>query len=164
LRDAGVIEAVGIGVYVQTGLVDPALAPIAAATLRQPLATMCLTSALVHHELSDEIPTQTDIALPRGTRPPAGFAHVSWHAFAVDTFTVGRDELSVAGIDVGGYSAERTIVDVFRLAHREGADVAHEALRRWLPRRGSDPSSLLVIARRFPVALPKVRRALEILL
>ncbi|MGH3429906.1 MAG: type IV toxin-antitoxin system AbiEi family antitoxin domain-containing protein, partial [Terriglobales bacterium] len=114
LRDTGVLEAAGRGVYIQTGLIDPSLAPLVAASLRQSLATLCLTSALVRHGLSDEIPVQTDIALPRRTRPPAGFKHVAWHVFAPETFNVGREELAVADTHVSIYSPERTIVDVFR--------------------------------------------------
>lgn len=151
-------------VYVQTGLVDPTVAPLAAATLRQPFATLCLTRALVYHDLSDEIPVQADIALPRGKRKPAGFPHVAWHVFAVDTFSVGREEATISDVEVGIYSPERTIVDVFRLRHLEGTEVAHEALRRWLTRRGSDPSALLAIAEDFPSSLSRVTRALEILL
>lgn len=164
LRDTGVIEAAGRGVYVQTGLVDPSQSSLAAAALRQPLATLCLSSALVHHGLSDEIPIQVDIALPRGARQPAGFKHVAWHSFATDTFVIGRNELDVAGVVVGIYSAERTIVDVFRLGYRQGTDVAHSTLRRWLGGRGNNPSSLLAIAKLFPTALPQIRHTLEILL
>ncbi len=164
LRNAGVIEVAGRGVYIQTGLVDPSLSALAAASLRQPLATLCLTSALVHHGLSDEIPIQTDIALPRRTRAPARFEHVAWHVFAAETFDVGRDEVTVADINVGIYSPERTVVDVFRLGHLEGTDVAHEALRRWLRKQGSNPSLLLRVAQDFPIAAPQIQHALEVLL
>lgn len=164
LRDSGAIETLGRGIYVQVGLVDPSLAPLIAASLRQPLATLCLTSALVRHGLSDEIPWQTDIALPRGTRPPAGFSHVAWHMFAPETFALGREKLVASGAEVGVYSPERTIIDVFRLHHREGIDVAHEALRRWVSRRGNNPSSLLKIAESFPSSLRQIRQALEVLL
>jgi hypothetical protein len=47
LRDTGELDQVVRGVYTWPGSVDPALAPLAAATLRQPRATLCLTSALV---------------------------------------------------------------------------------------------------------------------
>lgn len=164
LRDAGVIEPAGRGVYIQTGLVDPVLAPLVAATLRQPMATLCLTSALIHHGLNDQLPTRTDIALPRGTRGPAGFAHVIWHAFGVDTFSIGRETQNVSGMNVGIYSPERTLVDVFRLSHQQGTDIANEALRRWLRTHANQPSALLAIAKRFPASYAQIRHALEILL
>jgi hypothetical protein len=37
---------------------------------RAPLGTLCLTSALARHELTDEIPSACDIALPRGAWRP----------------------------------------------------------------------------------------------
>ncbi len=163
--EAGEVERVGRGVYVRPDMIDPIVAALAAATAVQPAATMCLTSALVYHDLSDAIPFGTDIALPRGTRHPAGFVHVTWHSFDVATFDVGRTAMD-AGPDVEllVYSAERTIVDCFRMMHQEGSDIAYTALRRWIARRGNSPSSLLQVAEAFPKALPRLRQALEALL
>lgn len=165
LLDRGEIERVGRGVYVRPGLVSPVFISLAAATLLNENATLCLTSALAHHELSDAIPFDSDIALPRGSHRPVGLANVSWHSFDPKTFPIGRDHLEIAtGISVTIYSQERTIVDCFRLMHQEGSDVAYEALRRWLRRRGNAPAKLLKVARLFPKALPRIRQALEVLL
>lgn len=165
LLAAGQIERLGRSVYVRTGSIDPAFAPLAAATALHPAATLCLTGALVHHDLTDQIPFGTDIALPRGQRHPTGFEHVTWHSFDSATFSIGRDTFHAAhGLQLAAYSAERTIVDSFRLAHNEGPDLAYTALRRWLPRRGSSPASLLRVAASFPKALPRIRQALEALL
>lgn len=162
---AGEIERAGRGVYVRASAVDPAFFGLIAATAVRPEATMCLTSALVFHELSDAIPFATDIALPRGTRFPAGFNHITWRSFDKATFTLGRDTVQIAeDTSAGIYSAERTIVDCFRLMHQEGSDAAHEALRRWLRRRGSSPAVLLGLASQFPKAEPRLRHALEVLL
>ncbi|WP_129642655.1 hypothetical protein [Peristeroidobacter agariperforans] len=47
----------------------------------------------------------------------------------------GRDELRIGdGLCIGIYSLQRTLVDAIRLRHQEGADVAWEALRRWIAR------------------------------
>jgi hypothetical protein len=62
------------------------------------------------------------------------------------------------------YSAERGNVDSFRLMHQEGSDVAREALRRWLRKRGNTPASLLTTASSFPAALPSIRHSLVVLL
>jgi len=51
-----------------------------------------------------------------------------------------------------------------RLRHREGADVAWDALRRWLRRRCSKPAGLLKMAAHFHGAERAVRHALEIVL
>jgi len=72
--------------------------------------------------------------------------------------------LTEEGLTIGLYSPERTIIDAFRLRHELGADVANEALKRWLRRRGSTPASLLALSRSFPQALPTLSSTLEILL
>ncbi|MDO5094034.1 MAG: hypothetical protein Q4D79_11585, partial [Propionibacteriaceae bacterium] len=128
-------------------------------------ATLCLTSALVHHDLSDEIPFTSDIALPRGTHHPEGLANVNWHSFDPRTFQVGREYVEIGEeVTVAIYSAERTVVDCFRLMHQEGSAVAYEALRRWLRQSGNTPAALLKVAGPFPKALPRIRQALEVLL
>lgn len=159
------IERLGRGVYVRSDALQPALTALAAATAISEDATLCLTSALVHHDLSDAIPFASDIALPRGTHHPAGLSNVSWHSFDPTTFPLGRKRVEAGGgFTVAIYSAERSVVDSFRLMHQEGSDVAYEALRRWLRRKGNTPAALLKVAGSFPKALPRIRQALEVLL
>ena len=87
------------------------------------------------------------------------------HVFASKTFDLGRDEIAVEdGISIGLYSAERSLVDVVRLRHREGSDVAWDALRRWLRRKGAKPAALLAMAKHFHGAEAAVRHALEVVL
>jgi predicted transcriptional regulator of viral defense system len=162
LRDTGKIETIGRGLFRLSGatLGNEDLAEIAARATR---ATLCLMSALVRHELSDEIPEVIDVALPRGTRSPATSAIVSWHFFDAETFDVGREWLTLTKkTRVGLYSPERCLVDAFRIHPKDAATV--EALKRWIRRRGSQPSQLLDMAKRFPRAEGPIRRALEILL
>lgn len=159
------IERVGRGLYLRPQVLQPALTMLAAATALREDATLCLTSALAHHDLSDAIPFTSDIALPRGTHHPVGLSNVSWHSFDPATFSIGRQHADAGGgARVAVYSAERSIVDTFRLMHQEGSDVAYEALRRWLRRRGNTPAGLLKVASSFPKALPRIRLALEVLL
>jgi len=165
LRDSGVLEQLGRGLYRRTDLafaVDPDLLEIAHRSSR---ATLCLTTALARHGLTDTIPASIDVALPRGDRHPRTRAPVSWHAFTAATFDVGRADFDLGdGARIGLYGPERCVIDAFRLRHQEGADVAHEALRRWLRRRGAQPARLLMMARAFPKAEPALRGALEVLL
>lgn len=162
---AGEIDRVGRGVYLRPGDIDARFALLAAVTVVRDEATMCLTSALVHHELCDAIPFETDIALPRGMRRPSGFDYVGWHSFDRATFHIGRERVQVGkGVSIAIYSAERTVVDCFRLMHQEGSDVAYEALRRWLRQSGHSPAALLQTAASFPKAQPRLRQALEVLL
>jgi hypothetical protein len=64
---------------------------------------------------------------------------------------------------LGVYSAERSVIDAFRLRHREGEETAIEALRRWLARPGAMPADLLAMARLFPKVEPSLLHALRIL-
>lgn len=164
LRDAGDIELVGRGLYRRrdADLVDEDLLEIA---VRSEWATLCLSTALSLQQLSDEIPSARDVAIPRGTRPPATRAQVRWHTFDPATFEVGRETVAVQkGVFIGQYTPERSIVDAFRLRGREGHELGYEALRRWLRRPGVQPAALLEMANKFPRALTPLRAALEVLL
>ena len=164
---AGELEQIAPGFYARPGGMDDTTAAWASIGLRKPSATICLLSALALHDLTDEIPRETDIALRRGERALATrFARIRWHSFDRATFDLGRAEhpLGRDGLTIGLYSQERTIIDVFRLRHEIGVDVANEALKRWLGQRGSAPAVLLELAGSFPQALPALRSTLEILL
>lgn len=131
---------------------------------KAPQATLCLESALSRHGLTDEIPDRTHVALPRRARAPSVGAAVCWHRFAPETFLVGRTLVKLApGVEIGLYSPERSIVDAFRLREREGHELAHEALKRWLRKR-NQPAALLRLAKHFPRTLIPIRKALELLL
>ena len=164
LQGRGRIEKIARGLFSSSELhADPDLLEIA---FRSKRSTLCLTSALARHGLTDEIPATIDIAVPRGTRPPRTSAHVTWHRFNSDTFDLGREMIDIgAGCEIGLYSPERSICDAFRLRHHEGAVLATDALKRWLRRPGTQPSKLLAMATVLgPKAAAPLRTALEKLL
>lgn len=159
----GVIDRLGHGVYRKADA-PPADLDRVELALRAPQATLCLTSALSHHDLTDTIPSVINAALPRDQRLPSLNAPVRWHRFDARTFHLGRETVQVdQGIALGIYSAERSIVDVFRLRHQEGDELAVEALRRWLKTPGATPARLLAMARHFPKAEPSLLNTLRIL-
>lgn len=162
LLDEGSVVAFARGLYRKSGwLGDEDLIEIA---VKAPQATLCLRSALARHELIDDIPAEIDVAIPRGSWTPQTTAPVRWRHFDPDSFDIGRGRLDIDGDRrIGIYSAERCIVDAFRMRHLEGSDLANEALKRWL-RRGGQPSELLGLARSFPRAQTALRDTLEILL
>lgn len=132
---------------------------------RRPLATLCLTSALAQHDLTDDIPAAYDIALPRGQRPIETATPVQWHAFDRRTFDIGREMLTLdEGTAIGLYDAKRSIIDAFRMRETEGYEAGNEALRRWLRRRESHPAELVAMAADFPKARAAIRHSLEVLL
>jgi predicted transcriptional regulator of viral defense system len=159
----GAIDRLGHGVYRKADA-PPADLDRVELALRAPDATLCLSTALAHHDLTDEIPVAIDVALPRGQRPPDVNAPVRWHRFHARTFHVGRDLIRVDdGVELGIYCAERSIVDAFRLRHQEGDELAVEALRRWLKSPDATPARLLEMARHFPKAEPSLLNTLRIL-
>jgi predicted transcriptional regulator of viral defense system len=159
----GVLERLDYGLYRKADAPPADLDRIGIA-LRAPEATLCLTTALSLHDLTDAIPTEIDVALPRSRRPPRVSAPVRWHRFHENTFLVGRKMIEVdQGLSMGLYTAERSVIDAFRLRHQEGEELAIEALRRWLKRPGATPVDLLAMARSFPKAEPSLLQALRIL-
>ena len=163
LQKDGDIERIGRGIYRRSdaALADQDLLEIAVKAHRP---TLCLISALTRHELTDQIPTKHDVAVPRGEWQPAVLAAVRWHKFDTATFDVGRTEVDIDDqYKIGLYDAPRSIIDAFRLRHVIGPDVANEALRRWL-RNGGRPTELLRYSKSFPHARPSILNALQILL
>lgn len=136
-----------------------------AIALRAPGATLCLLTALSHQDLTDQIPTRIDVALPRQRRPPKIDLPIAWHRFDAGTYDLGRDVLDLGGgLSIGLYSPERCVTDAFRLRHLLGEEVAVEALKRWLRRPGSTPGALLALAKAFPKAEASLRDRLRVLL
>jgi hypothetical protein len=149
---SGCITAMARGLYRKTDwLGDEDLAGIAA---KVPRATICLRTALARHDLIDDLPAELDIAIPRGAWTPELSSPINWRHFDANTYDIGREELDLdGGGAIGLYSAERSIIDAYRLRHLTGADMAIESLRGWL-RRGGQPSDLLRMAQSFPRAMP----------
>ena len=163
LQHEGAIDRIARGLYRRSTAppVDEDLLEIAVKTHRP---TLCLISALARHDLTDQIPSAHDVAVPRGEWQPTVAARVRWHKFDKATYDVGRTDVAVdAEYRIGLYDAPRSIIDTFRLRHTIGPDVPNEALRRWL-RSGGQPATLLRYAKSFPHARPAILNALQILL
>lgn len=157
----GRYERIGRGIYLPADAAASDWDWIEAAS-RRPESTICLVSALAHHDLTDVIPTALDVAIPRGSRLPATAAAITWHSFDRSTFELGRDHVPIPGTDltIGLYSAERSIADAFRLRGDLGYELARDALKEWL-RRGGRPADLVEMATRLPRAKRPIMQALD---
>lgn len=166
LVEVGEYERVVPGLFLRSGSIDDATAARMAIAVKKPEATLCLLSALAMHDLTDEIPRSSHIAIPRGTHPmKVNHAPITWHRFAADSFTIGRGKHALpGGLNIGMYSAERTIIDLFRLRHEWGSDLAIGALKGWLRAPINSPATLLAMADAFPGTKSALRSALEVLL
>ncbi|MGH3545401.1 MAG: type IV toxin-antitoxin system AbiEi family antitoxin domain-containing protein [Mycobacteriales bacterium] len=174
LRDQGLVEVLGRGLYRRSdvsaipgdsGTGEPVDIELLEIAHRAPRATLCLVTALAHHGLIDDVPVAIDIALPRGYRRPATTIPVAWHAFSPATFDIGRTLLRVdTETHIGLYGPQRCLIDAFRLAHREGEDLAATALKRWVRRPDGTPAELLDMTQNFPAVRRGLRQALVTLL
>lgn len=163
---SGRLERIARGLYLPAGTPAAADWEWLEAAARRPDATVCLTSALAFHELTDAVPDALDVALPRGARRPATEAAIRWHLFDAATFDLGRQTIDVPGTDgavtIGLYSPERCIADAFRLRGSLGYEAGRDALREWL-RRGGKPADLMPFANRLPRARQPLLEALQVL-
>ena len=136
LRDAGELIELSRGVF-QLAEVGIDRVDFVAVCMRVPAAMICLDSALEYWGLTDHIPRSVHVAVPSGAhRPTIDHPPTTVHVFKADTFDLGRTEVvGGAGERFWISDRERTVVDVFRLRHRMGEDLAYAALREYLRSR-----------------------------
>lgn len=164
LREEGFLVELSRGVF---RIADAEMSPyldLVAVSQRSPQGTICLNSALSFWDLTDEVPAEVHLAVPKGThRPIIDYPPVRVHVFAAGTFDLGRERVRLeSGEEIRIYSPKRSVVDAMRLRGQVGANVAYEALRRYLRRPGASPGDLLRLARRLRVGGP-MADALEVL-
>lgn len=109
-RDQGIVEQISRGLYRWSDApeIDQNLLEVA---YRIPEGTLCLTTALARHGLTDNISARIDVAIPRGNRIPTLLSPVDIRVFSKDAFNLGRGEFKVGeGFVVGLYSPERSLV------------------------------------------------------
>lgn len=148
MRDAGVIEQAGRGLFRLASLPpmsDPDLAVVAK---RMPSAVVCLISALAIHELTTQIPHSVQIAvLPGGHTPRSVHPPIEVFRFSPKTFTTGVEERRIDGITVRVFSPEKTLADVFKFRNRIGLEIALEALRTYARKKSRRFDQVLDFAR-----------------
>jgi predicted transcriptional regulator of viral defense system len=138
---------------------------LAVVSARAPRGTICLNSALAFWDLTDEIPEQVHLAVPRGAhRPAINQPATRVHVFDARTFAVERQQARTdAGEPFWIYSPARSVVDVFRMSRWIGRDTALHALRRYMTQPRADPARLAELARELGGGA-QLRPALEALL
>lgn len=146
LRDAGEIIELSRGLF-QLADVDLEHVDFVAVCGRVPEGMICLDSALAYWDLTDEISRLVHVVVPSGAhRPTIDYPPTQVHVFAADTFDLGRQEVvGAAGERFFISDRERTVVDVFRLRHLVGEDLAYAAVRTYLRSRPK-PARLAKVA------------------
>jgi predicted transcriptional regulator of viral defense system len=148
MRDAGLLERVGRGVYRLAELPPLGDPDLVAVALRVPQGVLCLVSALAFHEIATQIPHEVYVALKRGAeRPRLEHPPVRVFWFTGRAFTEGIETHTLDGVDVRVYGAAKTVADCFKYRNKLGLDTAIESLRCFLKERRGSPDDLLQFAR-----------------
>jgi len=104
-----------------------------------PHGVICLSTALLFHNLTTQSPWQVWLAIPHKAHRPR-MEHPSLRLFYMSglTFTSGVEEHRISGATVRVFNVAKTVVDCFRFRNKIGIDVAVEALKEfWFERRGT---------------------------
>ncbi|MGZ6208489.1 MAG: type IV toxin-antitoxin system AbiEi family antitoxin domain-containing protein [Syntrophales bacterium] len=148
MRDEGIIEKLGRGVYRFADmpvLGNPDLTTVA---MKVPKGVICLISALSYHEMTTEIPHQIYLALPRGAEPPRmDYPPLRIFWFSGPAFEEGIENHDVDGIHIMVYSPEKTLADCFKYRNKIGLDVVLEALKFYRQRKRFKVDELMRYAR-----------------
>lgn len=130
MRDEGYLTKLQRGVY-QLNESEPLGNPdLVIVAQKIPAAVICLISALDVHELTDQIPHQVHIALPRTSRDPVmDYPPVKVYRFSKETLEAGVEIENIDGVDIKVFNPAKTIADCFKFRNQIGKDVAIEALK-----------------------------------
>ena len=147
LQKRGVVEKIGHGLYKLKNevLSNPDLV---VATQSAPNGVVCLVSALAFHEVTDEIPSFVDLAIPRGTRAnKIDYPPVRFYRFTPQAWKAGIEKHNIDGYTVRIYSLAKTIADCFKFRNKIGIDTARNALKAALRERRVPPKEIMNYAK-----------------
>jgi predicted transcriptional regulator of viral defense system len=148
LRDAGMLERLGRGLYRLAGLPPLSNPDLVTVALRVPEGVICLVSALAFHDLTMQIPHVVDVAVPQGHRRPYleypplhvfRFSGAAWHE-GVETYRIDDVPVRIT-------NPAKSVADSFKYRRKLGQDIALEALKRYREHSGFNVNTLLHYAR-----------------
>ena len=148
LRDQGVVEQLGRGLYRLAGLPPLGNPDLVVAAAKVPAGVVCLISALAFHEITTQVPHEVYLALPKGAeRPRLSHPPVRPVWFGGEAYAAGVATHDVDGVAVRVYTPEKTLADCFKFRNRVGLDVCLEALKLYAGRKKVRVDDLLRFAR-----------------
>ncbi len=145
MTEAGALERVGRGLYVPKGAKVTEHHSLAEASKRVPHGIVCLLSALAFHGMGTQSPHEVWLAIDVKARKPAEGEGVPLHIvrFSGRARTFGVEEHVIEGVAVQVTSRAKTVADCFKYREKLGLDVALEALKAYLGKRGRSMDALL---------------------
>ena len=137
LTKAGALERVGRGLYVPAGARITEQHTLAEAAKRVPGGVVCLLSALSFHRMTTQNPHEVWIAIDvKARKPSADWPPLRVVRFSGRARTFGVESHSVEEVQVRVTSRAKTVADCFKYRNKIGVDVAIEALKEYLGKRG----------------------------
>ena len=139
LREQGLVERVGRGLYIAADAEPTEHHGLAEASKRVPRGVICLFSALQFHGLTTQSPFEVWMAVERtARRPKVADLPLRIVRFSGDAWSYGVEEHPVQGVEVRVYGPSKTVADCFKYRNKIGLDVALEALRAtWRGKRAT---------------------------
>jgi predicted transcriptional regulator of viral defense system len=110
LRDNGEVLELSRGVFRRADAPVASMPDLLAVAYRVPAAIVCCVSALVLHNLTDELPVAVQIAVPRHQRPP----HIEYPPTEVFRFDSATFDLGLSRVE----AAPDEYVRVYRFIAR----------------------------------------------
>ena len=149
LRDDGMLLPTSRGLYQLADMESfPTEIDLVNVAKLVPHGVICLISALFFHELTTQIPHEIWLAVDRKARKPKlDYPPVRSIFFTGPCFREGIEVHRIMEQDVRIYNAPKTVIDCFRWRNEVGLDVALEAARSYLKRRGASPAMLMDYAK-----------------
>ncbi len=143
LRDAGILEVLGRGVFRLASMPDFSEPDLVLVIKRIPQGVICLISALAYYELTTQIPHFVYIALPRTSRlPKPSYPPLRIFWYSKNAYEEGVEEISVSGFAVKIYNIEKTLADCLKFRQKIGMDVVLEAFKEYWRKGNTDLDKL----------------------
>jgi predicted transcriptional regulator of viral defense system len=138
MREKGELIELSRGVFKLADLPPIENSDLIAVGKRVPNGVICLISALSFYNLTDEVPHEVYLAIERGrSTPNIDYPPTRIFHFSASTFSAGVETHDLEANIVKIFAPEKTIADCFKFRNKIGLEVAIEALKRCLAKKGS---------------------------
>ena len=143
LAKSGALERVGRGLYVPAGTKITEHHTLVEAATRVPDGIVCLLSALSFHRMTTQGPHEVWLAIDvKARKPKTDWPPLRIVRFSGEARAFGVESHDIEGVEVGITSRAKTVADCFKYRNKIGIDVAVEALREYLGKRGRSMAEL----------------------
>lgn len=146
---SGDLEKLGQGIYHATSHPYDEHVEIAR---RIPNGVFCLYSACFLHQLSDFVPSEQHLAIPKKSRYvlPA-YPPVKLYYWETTAFQLGIADFPLDEGSIRVYDPEKTVCDMLRLREKVGLDVVKEVVKNYLQGPACDLAKLHDYARQLQI-------------